>query len=317
MSRHLGHLTVLAAALAVVACAAPPHAPLAPQVAQGVPGMDADVLYRLGRYFHGQQKYEQALRVYAQVLAVEPGHVDALNAIGVIRSLRGEPELAEAAFRQAIAQAPKSARSWNNLGYHLLRSGKASEAMAVLESARALDARDEQVQVNIAMARHLLDAPAAANKPDSSIASLPPPNVELRRVNDAIYELRQPAPASDVVASAAPPAPVKAAPRVEVSNGNGTSGLAREVSRLAAPGARLTNNRPFGVSTSRVEYVAGAEQAARDIESRLPVAVPLMPVARLDRAGVRVLLGKDFPRHPSALARSSDEHRRVALTTTP
>lgn len=346
MSRHLGQLTVLAAALAVVACAAPPHAPLAPQVAQGVPGMDADVLYRLGRYFHGQQKYEEALRVYAQVLAAEPGHVDALNAIGVIRSLRGEPELAEAAFRQAIAQAPKSARSYNNLGYHLLRSGKASEAMTVLESARALDARDEQVQVNIAMARHLLDAPAAvqasanpataaaaaANKPDSSMASLPPPNVELRRVNDSIYELRQPAataevataaaspaasPAPVAVQAAAPAAPAKAAPRVEISNGNGTTGLAREVSRFAAPGARLTNNRPFGVATSRVEYVDGAEQAARDIESRLPVAVPLMPVAQLDRAGVRVLLGKDFPRHPSALARSNDEHRRVALTTTP
>jgi tetratricopeptide (TPR) repeat protein len=303
-----------------------------------MPGMDADVLYRLGRYFHGQQKYDQALRMYAQVLAVDPGHADALNATGVIHSLRGESQLAEAAFRRAIAEAPNAPRAYNNLGYHLVRSGKPSEAITMLERARSLDGRDEQVQVNIAMARQMLEAPVAAQEAPTpaaapspapaetatAVATAPTPNVELRRVNDGIFELHQAAaaPTTPAVVAAAPaPAPAKAvatvAPRVEVSNGHGATGLAREVSRLAAPGARLTNNRPFGAATSRVEYVAGAEQAARDIESRLPVAVPLMPVARLDRAGVRVLLGKDFPRHPSAVARANDEHRRIALTTTP
>jgi tetratricopeptide (TPR) repeat protein len=87
---------------------------------------------------------------------------------------------------------------------------------------------------------------------------------------------------------------------VEISNGNGASRLAWRTSKLLAPAGidavRLTNSKPFGVQQSRVEYVAGAQEAARVISSRLPAQLPLAEVARLERnEKVRVLLGRDFP----------------------
>jgi hypothetical protein len=72
------------------------------------------------------------------------------------------------------------------------------------------------------------------------------------------------------------------------------------VSGILAPATalrpRLTNDKPYGVQTSRIQYVAGAERLARDVNARLPSPLPLARAGSLERdVRVRVLLGKDFP----------------------
>lgn len=322
-------LAALAAALVAAGCTSLPSAQVAGRAAQAQPGTDAEPLYRLGRYLHGQQKFDEALRVYQRVLAIDPGHVDALNAVGVLHSQLKHPDLAEQAFRAALAEEPRSARTHNNLGYHYLSNGRTADALVEFQSALALDARDEKAQVNIAMARHQLATPkvpatqALAAAPATEGVDIAPPDagsglrptVAMERVNANVFELRngaaivaQATPAPAVAPMAEPSArsaatvaaPVKVP--VEIANGNGRTGLARQVATMLQQPARLTNSKPYGTQKSRIEYVSSAEQAARDLQSRLQVQIPITPVARLERGGVRVLLGKDFPRNPAELA---------------
>jgi hypothetical protein len=86
--------------------------------------------------------------------------------------------------------------------------------------------------------------------------------------------------------------------RLEVSNGNGTRGLA---SRLAArltqsgqPVARVTNNPRFDVTATRIEYRSGFADSARDVNMRFTLGAQAVET-RVTRPGtdVRLILGRD------------------------
>lgn len=331
-----------ATALALAGCAPLPGA--SPTAFQVRPlqvvrnGADPEALYRTGRYFQGQNRLEQAMQAYRQVLDADPRHVDAHNAIGVIHSLQGRAPLAEQEFRSAIALDPDAVRVHNNLGYHLLRHGRAADALLSFERAQALDPRNPTITLNVAATRAQLGLPGTVAEPvpvkhAQAIAAQPVPlepvpaappvadrSLQLLHVYGAVWELRDARapdakPATEAAAVAAPVlTPLQAAPatrqpvakkpladlaRLEIANGNGTSGLALRVAGYlgssGAQRARLTNDKPFGAASSAVQYVAGSEQMAREVNASLPVALPLRRVAALDRnMRVRVLLGKGF-----------------------
>lgn len=339
MPRLKSLFSVIAGALAVMGCASPGQEQLAGpylRPAQTVRhGADPQAFYQAGRYFQGQGRYEQAIDAYRQVLAVNPNHADAHNAIGVIHSLQSRPELAEQEFRTALDIAPDAARVHNNLGYHLMVGGRVDEALASFERARALEPLDVMVAANIAVARGKLGLPFDVQHPTppqaqvveqqstpmpvAALAPAPVPEatMQLNRLSDSVWELRGTAVAQSATVAVAvvgartaavAPSPaaagnkVLAASRIEIANGNGTTGLAKRVWSLLAPRGvewpRLTNDKPYGVVTSRIEYVAGAEQVAREVNAGLLAQLPLARVAGLDRnMSVRVLLGKDFPRN--------------------
>lgn len=356
-------VSVIAGVFAVMGCASPKQEQLAGPYLRPTQtvrhGADLQALYQTGRYFQGQGRYEQAIDAYRQVLAANPNHVDAHNALGVIHSLQNRSELAEQAFRAALDIASDAARVHNNLGYHLMVNGRVEEALASFERARALEPLDAMVAANIATARDKLGLPSdvqrptpaeaqvaeqqAAPAPVAALASTPEPvpeaTMQLDRLSDAVWELRgtavaQPATATAtavgtrtaVVAQdrievyprsvAVAPSPaatgnkIPAASRIEIANGNGATGLAKRVWSLLTPRGmerpRLTNDKPYGVVTSRIEYIAGAEQVAREVNAGLPAQLPLARVAGLDRnMSVRVLLGKDFPRHAAPAVASA------------
>lgn len=269
---------LLGAALALMGCASldrtrDPNA-LRVQPLQVVRhGMPPAEIYRVGRSLYDQGRDAEAIEAFRQVLMADPLHADAHNALGVVYSMQGKAAAAEAEFRMAIASAPDAKYLRENLAFHLERNRAVAQAPAAV---------------------------AAASEPaPSALPALPAP----------------PAPAP--VTSELPPvtAPV-AEYRVEISNGNGAAGLARRVSQVlpqeAAPHPRLTNHKPFGVATSVIQHVEGAEDAARDVNASLPIALPLERVPSLERqAKVRILLGKDFPRN-AELTRAGNAARRMA-----
>lgn len=346
----LRSLTAVAGALAIMGCTSPPQQqqPLQSFVKPFEVvrhGTDPQTLYRTGRYFQGQLRFDQAIDAYRQVLAAQPGNADALNALGVIYSQQNRPELAEQSFRLALQSDPGAARVHNNLGYHLMQNGRVAEAIVSFERARELDPGNVDTGVNLASARARMGLPAEAPAqlaaapaqavaapaqaiaaqtvaapaavPTPAVVSLPAPAaapaqptvpVALDRVADGVYALG--------VAKPQPQAASAVGQHLEVSNGNGATGLARRVSTLlsaqGAGPARLTNSKPYGTASSTIQYVAGAERMARDINARLPAPLPLAPIAGLERnVQVRVLLGKDFP--PSRLA-ATDSTRRNSWT---
>lgn len=320
-------------------------------------GVGVDRLYSTGRYLQGMARLPQAAEAYRQVLAINPNHVDALNALGVVHAMQGEAEQAEQMFRRALDKAPGAAHVLNNLGYHLMAQGRNDDALAVLQRAATVEPLNAMVSANMASLRERMAAspapdvvvalpvtpaqPAAAAVTAEPVVEAvavpqPVPVLALDQLSEHVWELRAPAilpgmataqaqaarVAPPVAAAsqrvevfprsvAAQPLPRPANPvalaQVEIANGNGRSGLAQWVAGLlgAAPQARprLTNDKPYGVAVSRIEYVSGAEQTARDINSTLPVALPTTRVTKLERdMRVRVLLGKDFPRNAAPVS---------------
>ena len=87
---------------------------------------------------------------------------------------------------------------------------------------------------------------------------------------------------------------------VEVSNGNGVTGMARKVDGLlqavGLPRSRLTNQKPFTQRSTEIQYRDGHEVAAASLSARLPNRPAIVRDDRL-RADidVRLVLGKDLP----------------------
>lgn len=79
----------------------------------------------------GQLKNAETTNMSALKLA--PQHYDSLHNSGIIAWLKGEPEQAEACFRQAIESRPELANGHYGLGMSLLGQGKFSEGLSECE----------------------------------------------------------------------------------------------------------------------------------------------------------------------------------------
>lgn len=111
------------------------------------------------------------------------------------------------------------------------------------------------------------------------------------------------APAARTDAEALAAAPAKAerttAARLEISNGNGVTGLAKRyrsvLGQLGILASRLSNARPFRQQASIIQYRPGYEAQAASLQNALPGKTALQRSATLTGADVRLLLGKDAP----------------------
>lgn len=392
----------------------------------------ADSLYQVGRYFQGQQRYEQAAVAYRRALAADSGFVEARNGLGVIYSMQGQYDKAIVELNMAVSQAPKAAHLYNNLGHALYLHGEYAESVAVLEKAAALDPKNQNTLNNLGLAyakagdtnksnQNFIAATSPAQQEEAKVPALsgqpivsqpassepahiaaqaqaaaiqPAPVQTLALPKDRgvisrapgilvantenhlvtvqlapnVYELRERAKlptniiakaqpivaipqlivavskpvtiAAQPVAVAPKPAiiasqsvaavpkpvvvasqPVAAVPktiaaaaqptltpaelarfRIEVSNGNGTTGMAMKVATfLRGTGyasARLTNQKPFTVQASQIQYKNGHQKDAEKMRSNLPGYTEIVQNDSL-RAdiNVRVVLGKDIVSH--------------------
>jgi hypothetical protein len=93
----------------------------------------AQLLEMLGRK-------DEAVRGYVAVLACEPAHADALNALGLLTLGIGNREAARTLLSGAVLHGPGNAAAHANLAYLYLGDGNLAVARALYERALALDA---------------------------------------------------------------------------------------------------------------------------------------------------------------------------------
>lgn len=288
----------------------------------------ADAHYALGRYYQGQVRYDQAIRAYREVLESRPDHAEARNALGVIYALQGQGALAEDELRAALALAPGAAHIHNNLGYALLGQGRAAEATLFFEEALRLSPGHARASENLRLAQAKLDAsaveespkmatlrttePAPAQAPPGGTPAEPGSPVRLMPVASNVYELRYAAPPPADAGQVKPPArnPAPAAARLEVANGNGVEGLARQASaylkEVGYGPMRLTNQKPFGQPLTEIQYRPGFEGQARALQALLAGKGIATQSTRLRQdVEVRVVLGMDLRRIPQLAAAES------------
>lgn len=318
-------------------------------------GASAGGYYVVGRQIEqGSRDWLRAADAYRQALKLDPGHVDARNALAVLLARLGLLPDAEAQLRMALQAAPQRADLHSNLGYLLLLAGQPGEAQEALHTALALNPRDGVAQANLELAQGRVAASAvpgsgtvdaaatareaaamqsaAAEVPSAAAPprETPAPAAALQVLDSATLAPMATAAPTPGIAPAAPgPRAAGAAPvdtpvpdgtakarlqekpeavppsppapgafTLELSNGMGRRGAAlalRQQFQQRGLKVHYTSNQPpYRQPSTVVLYRPGQEAAARLVARALPVPAPLQPAAG-QRAGVRVLIGRDWP----------------------
>jgi len=289
------------------------------------PALTAEQLYELGKRYQAETRYERAIAAYVEALEHDHTLADAHNALGVVYAEQGRYEDAIVEFKAAIDLKPGTSYLHSNLGYSLLLQGSMREASYALEIALQLEPTNERAKLNLLIARQRLGnsiapAPAVAHTP-----STPPRQKEpgakpgttidprLIAVAPGIYELKPREVSEPEVASAqlpqfeetplAPPSFQQPAAkarlyRLEISNGNGRSGMARRVARLldekGIHASRISNHQSFREASTQIEYRNGYLMEASHLREYFPGQVIAVPSSSLRKdIHVRVVLGRD------------------------
>ena len=206
----------------------------------------------------------------------------------------GQRERATRFYQQAATLSAHDARR----DYALLAGAAAGTVAPAALSVRAQAAADaypdmprtQVQQIGAAMVQVVrVEAPTTAARVAPAVASSPAVAV----VAATATATATPATAS----SAAPPDPV----RLEISNGNGVTGAAASLARVArtldldgVTTMRLTNARPFTVPRTRIEYPHAQRALAEALSHQLDIPLKV----RRDTAprDVRIVLGHDSGR---------------------
>jgi hypothetical protein len=143
-------------------------------------------------------------------------------------------------------------------------------------------------------------------EPETQVAKAQVAKAQDAKVSEApTITAVQPAPAVTAVPVAAMESRPMVTPvlkHLEVSNGNGTTGMARKVATyLRESGyakARLTNQKPYTVQTTQIQYRYGHQADAEQLRASLPSPAAMVQNNNLrDDINLRVLLGKDLVQH--------------------
>ncbi len=315
----LKRVTALCAGTLLLACAGIGQRPVDPLAAQAA----AEESYLLGRSFHMSLRFESALAHYTDALRAVPSHVKARNGLAALYAeqkqlppaialwkeltasatgsgsaylfrnlghahmLHGDPALAQVALSQACLLDPLDHTAWQLLGDALEKLGQPARAEAMHRQAQALRGHDLKSDYVLAQKAGV---PAARVEDDgfarTDISSAADGTFVLRRIASDATKVRPLANASfagNVL--------------LEISNGNGITGMARLLAREEGLGTsravRLTNQKGFSVLHTRVEYKSAFKADAQRLANRYGTT-RVVDVGQGGRADVRLVLGRDM-----------------------
>jgi Tfp pilus assembly protein PilF len=275
---------------------------------------------------------ELAIARLKDAIAQAPNAAYLYNNLGYIYYLTGRYSEAIGALENATRLEPENRRAWRNLGLAYGKAGEPDKSRnaygratprALLENWRASHpfpaaaasaSGDSRAAVAAGTQFASVPDPIHGARPPGSVqgtaisanAGRTSPSLELVPLQANIYELRPISPAAlpatvTTVSAADASQPPKLVPlkpfRVEVSNGNGTAGMARRISdrlkHLGMDTARLTNQKPWQPG-SEIQFREGYALEAAKLAGLLNHE--LLTVRNDELRGdiqVRLVLGKD------------------------
>ncbi|NML60296.1 LytR C-terminal domain-containing protein [Massilia sp. RP-1-19] len=219
--------------------------------------------------------------------------------LGYAYFLNGEYDNALSALEKACVLDPLNYRAWNHLGSALDKLGQPERAQLMYQQAAAL--REHDFKADYALAQRAV-APAiekavnASPRAEDAWAA-----TEVRQLANGMFELRR-IPAATLARPEDTPAPLpaSAAPEkalLEIRNGNGVRGMAKALSAMMDPDTlrvvRLSNQRPFDVRQTRVEYQPPFREAAGRLAESFGNAVAV-EAGSVKPANMRLVIGRDI-----------------------
>jgi len=237
-------------------------------------------------------------------------------------SLRsGDYDAARVALERACLLDPLVAHSWELLGEALAALGQDARARQMLRQAASL--RQYDLRADFAATGGQTGV-AALGQAMAALQPTPQPGWAQAQIHvgaDGMMELRRVPASAPVVQSALQSAlqPLSLPPavaRLEISNGNGVTGMARALARqIDAPSLRVTrlSNQPgFAVRHTRIEYDAAHVDAARRLAQRVG-SVHLQEVGHRAPANLRLVLGRDLAQRGAMLRLDAKKAESLAL----
>ncbi len=103
---------------------------------------ELEPIAREAREYFNRKEYQQAERLYEQILAKDPENIYALSNLGVARFRAGKLKAAELTFQKAIAINPEDSFNHGTLGIVYYRQGRYDDAINVLTKSIALNPKN-------------------------------------------------------------------------------------------------------------------------------------------------------------------------------
>jgi type IV pilus assembly protein PilF len=138
-SRRL--FALLAAALALAACASKEPAPALPEPLPPPKVQEVSLQRRaelhtdLGAGYYERGQMDTALEELNEAVKLDPNYAKAYNIFGLVYSVLGENAKAEQSFQRALALAPLDPDIRQNWGWYLCTHGRAKESIPEFEAA--------------------------------------------------------------------------------------------------------------------------------------------------------------------------------------
>lgn len=284
-----------------------------------------EALNGLGVIYAMQGKSQQALEQFRLAVKQAPNAAHIQNNLGYALYLDKSYTEAASVLEQAVALNPANQAAKINLALALDKAGDRQKAVQVMAQATqpVKSPQTEKVSQPVtapAVVTSEIDSPPAVLALPKTWGAITQtvanPVVDSRL---AVPEAAAPVVATVVekpLAAASQKQPAELLPtslpsyRIEVANGNGVTGMAMRVATfLKTEGyakANLTNQKPFNVAASKVQYRPGYQQQAEFLAKTLPGQPGIVQSEKLrGNISVRVVLGRDMTGNVANYAKPS------------
>ncbi|MES2898652.1 MAG: LytR C-terminal domain-containing protein [Pseudomonadota bacterium] len=257
----------------------------------------------------------KAIALWEEMTAAQVGKGDAylFSNIGYAYYLNGDMNKSREALERACFLDPLNHRAWKHLGATLEKLGHHDKARAMFRQAATLQGHDLRSDYAVAAGAGL---PGKGLQPmrnwaQTEVVQTPGGMFVMRRVEAEQEPQAAAAPAatptSPVAAAPAAPAVQSRRARLEIRNGNGVTGMARSLAKDMGEAdpqvVRVTNHKGYGVRQTRIEYQPAFRDAAHKLATRVGSS-RVVPVTRVDRADMRLIIGRDLAPVRAAAARA-------------
>jgi tetratricopeptide (TPR) repeat protein len=266
------------------------------QSTQG-PAWLAEHQYELARYWLIQEQQRAAMQAIERALALDPQHVEALNARAALRAQSNDLIGASEDLNAAISIDPSRPHLFFNRGLLLQLQGDTIAAREAFFKTLSLNPKHAQARAALDVDPKPLAATAASSRP---------------RGHESFIRITE----SDLTAPAAPSAqrlvlkhdssiPTSTFDaRIEVANGNGSSGRASTVRtqliEAGLPVRKVRNWSNFDQRQTLVYYRNGFTESAMSVRRALAIETPitLSHPGAIGPSDVLVVLGHDLKGTP-------------------
>ena len=276
--------------------------------------------YERGRQLHRAGQYVEAKQAYISALSLDPTHAEAKNGIAAVMGISGDLDNAIVLLQQLSKDHPVP-HVYSNLAYALQLRGREWEARDALQQALIIDPSNESNRSRLQAIDKKLNAPSETElvvktdllpvivSSDNAIEVTGPSTYALRypisaspplasqsdKVSENKSEVRVLS-SSDVQLNVSAKLINGAALSVELVNGNGVNGLAKQLgSSLPVDHwrvVRTANYKNYSVELTRIEYLPHHADDARRFSSMLGIRTSFRSNTE-QRGTLRIILGHD------------------------